>query len=125
VLLTATPVNNSLWDLYSLLYYFIRNDAAFADAGVRSLRDHFASAMAVNPDDLSPEHLFDVLDAVAVRRTRPFVKRYYPNDTVGHRRSPHDHHLPDSTRAEGRLQPRRGPTGLLRPLRSRAGRSSR
>lgn len=82
MLLTATPVNNSLWDLYSLLYYFIRNDAAFADAGVRSLRDHFASAMAVNPDDLSPEHLFDVLDAVAVRRTRPFVKRYYPNDTV-------------------------------------------
>ncbi len=33
VLLTATPVNNSLWDLYYLLGYFIRNDAAFADAG--------------------------------------------------------------------------------------------
>jgi hypothetical protein len=32
--------------------------------------------------DLSPEHLFDVLDDVAVRRTRPFVKRYYPNDRV-------------------------------------------
>lgn len=82
VLLTATPVNNSLWDLYSLLYYFIKNDAAFADVGIRSLRDHFARAMAMNPDDLSPEHLFDVLDAVAVRRTRPFVKRFYPNDTV-------------------------------------------
>jgi Helicase conserved C-terminal domain/PLD-like domain/SNF2-related domain len=82
VLLTATPVNNSLWDLYSLLYYFIGNDAAFADVGIRSLRDHFAKAMALNPDDLSPEHLFDVLDAVAVRRTRPFVKRYYPNDRV-------------------------------------------
>src|SRR5439155_56314 len=35
-----------------------------------------------NPDDLSPEHLFDILDTVAVRRTRPFVKRYYPSDTV-------------------------------------------
>lgn len=82
LLLTATPVNNSLWDLYWVLGYFLRNDGVFADAGIRSLRDHFAAAMAMNPDDLSPEHLFDVLDAVAVRRTRSFVKRHYPHDTV-------------------------------------------
>ncbi|MXW42786.1 MAG: helicase [Acidimicrobiia bacterium] len=82
VMLTATPVNNSLWDLYHLLGYFLHNDAAFADVGIRSLRDHFAHAMALNPDDLTPEHLFDVLDAVAVRRTRAFVKRFYPNDTI-------------------------------------------
>ncbi len=82
ILLTATPVNNSLWDLYYLLAYFIKNDATFADAGIRSLRDHFANAMAMNPADLSPELLFDILDAVAVRRTRSFVKTYYPNDTV-------------------------------------------
>lgn len=82
VLLTATPVNNSLWDLYYLLGYFIRNDATFADVGIKSLRDHFAQAQALNPDDLTPEHLFEVLDAVAVRRTRSFVKNYYPNDRV-------------------------------------------
>ncbi len=82
VLLTATPVNNSLWDLYHLLGYFLRNDAAFADAGIPSMRDRFSQAMALNPDDLTPEHLFDVLDAVAVRRTRSFVKKYYANDTV-------------------------------------------
>ena len=82
VLLTATPVNNSLWDLYYLLGYFLRNDAVFADVGIRSLRDRFGTAMAMNPDDLSPEHLFDVLDTIAVRRTRPFVKHYYPNDTI-------------------------------------------
>ena len=82
VLLTATPVNNSLWDLYYLLAYFIKNDATFADTGIRSIRDHFANAMAMNPDDLSPQHLFDILDAVAVRRTRAFVKTYYPNDTI-------------------------------------------
>jgi superfamily II DNA or RNA helicase len=82
VLLTATPVNNSLWDLYYLLSYFIKSDSAFASAGIRSLREHFAQAMALDPDDLSPQHLFDVLDDVAVRRTRPFVKRYYPNDRV-------------------------------------------
>jgi superfamily II DNA or RNA helicase len=90
VLITATPVNNSLWDLYYLLGYFLKSDSAFADVGIRSLRDHFAAAMAMNPDDLSPEYLFDVLDAVAVRRTRSFVKRYYPADTleVGGRQVP-------------------------------------
>lgn len=82
VLLTATPVNNSLWDLYYLLAYFVKSDSAFASVGIRSLRGHFAKAMALDPDDLSPEHLFDVLDDVAVRRTRPFVKRHYPNDRV-------------------------------------------
>jgi hypothetical protein len=82
VLLTATPVNNSLWDLYYLLSYFIRNDAAFAHAGIRSLKGHFAEAMALEPDDLSPDKLFDVMDDVAVRRTRHFVKRYYPNERI-------------------------------------------
>ena len=82
VLLTATPVNNSLWDLYHLLSYFIRNDAAFLHAGIPSLREHFKEANAVDPDDLSPDKLFDVLDAVAVRRTRRFVKRFYPNERI-------------------------------------------
>ena len=82
VMLTATPVNNSVWDLYYLLAYFLRNDAAFADSGIRSLRDHFHEAASADPGDLSPEHLFDVLDAVAVRRTRSFVKEFYANDTV-------------------------------------------
>jgi hypothetical protein len=82
VLMTATPVNNSLWDLYYLLTYFLKVDSEFASVGIQSLRDHFARAMALNPDDLSPDHLFDILDAVSVRRTRPFVKRYYPNDRI-------------------------------------------
>lgn len=82
VLLTATPVNNSLDDLYALIAYFVPNDAAFADVGVPSLRGYFDRAMAMNPDDLSPEHLFDVIDQVAVRRTRRFVRRYYGTDKV-------------------------------------------
>ena len=82
MLLTATPVNNSLYDLYTLISYFIPNDAAFAGAGVPSLKGYFDRAMAMNPDDLSPEHLFDVIDQVAVRRTRRFVKHYYVGDKV-------------------------------------------
>ncbi|MFJ1653259.1 helicase-related protein [Streptomyces sp. NPDC088337] len=82
VLLTATPVNNSLEDLYSLIAYFTPNDAAFSDVGIPSLRAYFQRAMEMNPDDLSPEHLFDVLDEIAVRRTRRFVKNHYVGDRI-------------------------------------------
>ena len=82
VLMTATPVNNSLEDLYNLISYFAPNDAAFADVGITSLRTYFNAAIATNPDDLSPEQLFDVLDEIAVRRTRKFVKSHYAGDRV-------------------------------------------
>ncbi len=81
VLTTATPVNNSLWDLYSLFSYFIDQDAAFARIGIPSIRRHFAEAMALDPEDLTPDHLFDVLDATSVRRTRPFIKKHYRDAT--------------------------------------------
>ena len=77
VMLTATPVNNSLWDLYYLLRYFIRNDAAFADDGIRSLRDRFKTAQSEDPSELNPESLFDILDQTTVRRTRRFIKEHY------------------------------------------------
>ncbi|MXR51368.1 helicase [Halovenus sp. WSH3] len=77
VMLTATPVNNSLWDLYYLLNYFIRNDAAFANEGIRSLRERFKTAQSEDPSDLSPDMLFDVLDETTVRRTRRFIKNHY------------------------------------------------
>lgn len=82
VLLTATPVNNSLEDLYTLIMYFARNDHAFADVGIPSLRTYFNDAIATDPDDLTAHQLFDVLDATAVRRTRRFVKNHYTGDKV-------------------------------------------
>lgn len=82
VLLTATPVNNSLRDLYELIRLFVRNDAAFLDAGIPSLQKHFQEANRLHPDTLSPDVLFDVLDAIAVRRTRRFVKRFFADDTI-------------------------------------------
>ena len=79
VMLTATPVNNSLWDLYNLLAYFVRNDAEFVTAGIPSLRERFKQASLTDPDALDPEQLFDVLSPVVVRRTRSYVKHYYPD----------------------------------------------
>jgi len=82
VLLSATPVNNSLWDLYYMLLLFVGHDAAFAARGIRSLKDRFREVTKEDPYDLRPDMLFDVLDEVTVRRTRHFVRRYYPHDRI-------------------------------------------
>ena len=82
VLLTATPVNNTLFDLHTLVSLFIRNDAAFAPVGIPSIREYIKRAHNMDPRALSPEHLFDLLDQVAVRRTRRFIKRHYQGDNI-------------------------------------------
>ncbi len=82
VLLTATPVNNSLADLETLIKYFIRDDARFASLGIPSIREYIKHAQAIDPANLTPEHLFDLMDQVAVRRTRKFVKEHYSNDMI-------------------------------------------
>lgn len=82
VLLTATPVNNSLADLETLIKYFIRDDARFASLGIPSIREYIKQAQAIDPANLTPEHLFDLMDQVAVRRTRKFVKEHYGNELI-------------------------------------------
>jgi hypothetical protein len=64
------------------LSYFIKQDATFSDKGITSLKKRFSQAQDEEPDDLRPAMLFDILDAVSVRRTRNFVKRYYPNERI-------------------------------------------
>ncbi len=82
MLMTATPVNNSLWDLYNLITYFAEHDAVFAELGIISLKERFVDASRQDPFSLKPDVLFDVLDSTTVRRTRHFVQKWYPHDTV-------------------------------------------
>jgi hypothetical protein len=86
VLLTATPVNNSLRDLQTLISYFVRNDAQFASIGIPSVIDYIKAAQRLDPESLSPEHLFDLMDKVAVRRTRRFIKTAYAHDRIRNNR---------------------------------------
>ncbi len=80
VLLTATPVNNGLWDLYNLVMLFARHDRAFSPTGIPSLRRLFVRAGAGerDPESLDPDVLFPVADAVSVRRDRRFIQEHYP-----------------------------------------------
>jgi Helicase conserved C-terminal domain/SNF2-related domain/PLD-like domain len=82
ILLTATPVNNSLSDLETLIKYFIRNDSYFSGIGIPSISKYIKRAQAIDPDSLSPKMLFDLMDQVSVRRTRKFIKKNYPNDKI-------------------------------------------
>jgi hypothetical protein len=82
VLLTATPVNNTLFDLHALVSLFVRNDAAFAAAGVPSIQKYIKRAQDMDPENLSPEHLFELMDQVAVRRTRKFIRKFYQGDMI-------------------------------------------
>ena len=81
VLLTATPINNGLWDLYHLVMAFARHDRAFVGHRIRSLRKLFldAGANEREPENLNPDALFRLADLVSVRRDRRFIEKRYPN----------------------------------------------
>lgn len=82
ILLTATPVNNSLTDLENLIKYFVRDDAQFAAENIPSIKQYIKRAQELEPERLTPEHLFTLMDQVAVRRTRKFVKENYPGQEI-------------------------------------------
>ena len=82
LLLTATPVNNSLWDLHNLFLLFGRHDGAFNAEPLRipSLRKFFAESGASMSENLSEAKLFPLIDALTVRRDRAFIKERYRNE---------------------------------------------
>ena len=82
VLLTATPVNNSLWDLFNQIRFFVKQDAFLADRGILSIRERFEQAMRLDPTNLSPDLLYPIIDATTVKRTRAFVKRHYAGEQI-------------------------------------------
>jgi len=83
VMLTATPVNNGLWDLYNLMMLFARHDAAFSAEPLKipSLRKRFLLAGAADPDAISEEKLFPLMNELTVRRDRSFLMRHYKGET--------------------------------------------
>lgn len=75
VLLTATPINNSVFDLYNQIMLFARGEGYFARAGIPHLRSYFIRA-------LEDGDLLNLLEEVMIRRTRQFIKQEFPEDTI-------------------------------------------
>lgn len=59
-LMTATPINNSLVDLYNLINFFAQNDQRhFADIGIQHLRTHFTNAEKAMREEAAREGVAD------------------------------------------------------------------
>jgi len=77
ILLTATPVNNTVFDLYHQLRLISRDvPDFFAETGISSLLGYFKRA------EENKDSLYEVLEAIAVRRSRQFIRKNYPNATI-------------------------------------------
>ncbi len=77
ILLTATPVNNTVFDLYHQLCLITRDEPRFLlSAGIPNLREYFRRA------ERHKEALYEVLEAIAVRRSRRFIRANYPHAEI-------------------------------------------
>ncbi len=83
ILLTATPINNTVFDLYNQVNLVTGGDRSyFAGAGIGDLFKYFQAARRVNQQQESGIALFNLLEEIVIRRTRPFIKEAYPNATI-------------------------------------------
>ncbi len=83
ILLTATPINNNVFDLYNQVNLFTGGDRSyFAAAGIGDLQRYFLVARRANRQQESGIALFNLLEEIVIRRTRPFIKEAYPNATI-------------------------------------------
>jgi hypothetical protein len=82
ILLTATPINNNIFDLYNQINLFAGNDRTyFAVAGIGDLYKYFLAARRDSIEQGSIR-IFNLLEEVVVRRTRQFIRRAYPEATI-------------------------------------------
>src|SRR3989344_6142500 len=77
--MTATPINNSIWDLYSQILLLVGNDnTTFIKENIPDLFVHFKEIDKRG----NPALLNDLLNEISIRRTRDYIKKEYPNATV-------------------------------------------
>lgn len=83
ILLTATPINNDIIDLYHQLCLITQNDRAyFSAAGIGDLQKYFLQARRDSRQRNLALSLFNLLEEIVIRRTRPFIKQAYPDATI-------------------------------------------
>jgi superfamily II DNA or RNA helicase len=79
ILLTATPINNDLFDLYNQFCLITRGDRSyFGSSGIGDLYRYFLKARRDSRAGEGVFALFNLLEEVVIRRTRPFIRMAYP-----------------------------------------------
>lgn len=77
ILLTATPINNKIFDLYHQLRLITRDQQDFfASVNIPDLLRYFIEA------EEKRDKLYEILEAIAVRRSRIFIKKNYPDAII-------------------------------------------
>ena len=70
ILMTATPINNTIWDLYHQLMLLARGaESYYRDCGISNLKGFFGRVVE------GAAELFDLLEETAVRRSRYDIKK--------------------------------------------------
>ena len=85
ILLSATPINNDILDLASQIRLFTQSQPDyFREAGIGDLNAYFKRARRqVNQQGAAAGIvLFNLLEEIMVRNTRPYIKAAYPNATI-------------------------------------------
>jgi len=84
ILMTATPINNNIFDLYNQITLFTGNDRGyFAGAGIGDLYRFFLAARrSSGPQTAAGVSLFNLLEEVVIRRTRAFIRKCYPEASI-------------------------------------------
>jgi len=75
LLLTATPMNNTHWDLYFQLMFIAQNDKRiFFKESIFDIEKQFKKA---DKGDIS--QIADILQIISIRRTRQYIQNNYPD----------------------------------------------
>ena len=85
ILLSATPINNDLYDLANQVRLFTQSRPDyFREAGIGDFNAYFRRARRMVRKDDVPAGvvLFNLLEEVMVRNTRPYIRVAYPNATI-------------------------------------------
>jgi superfamily II DNA or RNA helicase len=85
ILLSATPINNDLYDLANQIRLFTQSQPDyFREAGIGDFNAYFRKARrtAKQEDASAGVVLFNLLEEVMVRNTRPYIRAAYPNATI-------------------------------------------
>ena len=85
ILISATPINNDLYDLANQVRLFTQSQPDyFREAGIGDFNAYFRRARRVvkQEDTSAGVVLFNLLEEIMVRNTRPYIRAAYPNATI-------------------------------------------